>query len=494
MNRAQIAAAVVAMGIAGAVPAAANAAGTVSTNAAGDVTYTGDATANVVTVTLKPTGAANASIVFTEPGITEGTDAKNVCTPATGFIICAYDLSRFLKLTGEAGDDKITLDDPVEGANLEGGVGKDELTGGEGHDQINGGADDDRIDGRGYGDLLNGGAGADVVLGGEGNDAVTTDPDGGDRFDLGPGNDTVEATNKDGSGETLDGGPGVDTVFFYSEGNPAVKPSAVIDLAQGTISWKAFDPYPATTDSVTGIEDAGEYFNYSGDDTLIGDERSNLLVGGAGSDTIVGGAGADRLEGDKAIYGIDFLVATSPGAVDTIDAADGFADRIDCGMQTDVLTADQFDGPTTSGCETVETRTVDPFGIPPAQPMPTTPGNQQPEPQQSQPQPQPQRDVRAPVCAPSRLAALKRTAFVKRGVSLAVSCDEQARVDVSASTGKVILAATSADVAGGRRTLKFKVPRELKRVLGKKFTVRVRIDATDAAGNRSTTFASFKVK
>lgn len=89
---------------------------------------------------------------------------------------------------------------------------------------------------------------------------------------------------------------------------------------------------------------------------LVGDPDSNLIVGSAGGDRISGRAGDDRLRGSA---GADCLDGGSGRDVligewgdDRIDARDGAADTVDCGLgRGDVAIADRFD--TTRDCEVV---------------------------------------------------------------------------------------------------------------------------------------------
>ena len=87
--------------------------------------------------------------------------------------------------------------------------------------------------------------------------------------------------------------------------------------------------------------------------------------------------------------------------------------------------------------------------------------------------------------------------------------DEQARVETTASVGVTrarrggVVVSGAGDLVLGEKTLSavtsgrkvtFKVPRPLRPALGRRFTVRIRINATDRAGNRSSTFARLKVR
>lgn len=89
---------------------------------------------------------------------------------------------------------------------------------------------------------------------------------------------------------------------------------------------------------------------------FAGDAEANLIVGSAGGDRIVGRAGDDRLRGSA---GADCLdggpgrdVLVGEWADDRIDARDGAADTVDCGLgREDIAIVDRFD--TVRGCEIV---------------------------------------------------------------------------------------------------------------------------------------------
>jgi hypothetical protein len=495
----------VAAALALASPAGALAAGKVSTNVGGDITYDGDAGANVVKVTGTQTSPTAATLVFAETGITEGTDGANICTPSVDTVTCTFALTqRALFLNGAAGADELTLDGPARGT-ITGDAGEDKLTGGDGGDIIRAGADKDVVDGRGGGDTLDGEDGADVVRGGDGEDVSFVDDSDSDQIDLGAGSDWFFTNNLDGTGDALRGGPGSDTVAFATFGGAGDTPFTTVDLDRGALSHGAFGAYPAGTDSLESIENAGEFFGASGPDVLIGNSSSNVLAGGSGDDTIVGRGGTDTLLGDKGFGGADQLTTFGTGP-DTIDAFDGFEDHVDCGAGTDSAKADQFDESQVSECETVDLRQADPFGIPPVQPQTPDPANGgggvgggPTGPQGDAP------DVSAPKCTLSKLPAKKRAVFVRRGFALTLDCDEPARVEATAAVtskarssslapGDLVLGERTLDQGTGKRSIPFRVPRGLQRKLGRRFTVSLRVVVTDRAGNSATSFASFRVR
>jgi hypothetical protein len=80
----------------------------------------------------------------------------------------------------------------------------------------------------------------------------------------------------------------------------------------------------------------GDFFGGTGSDTLTGNSASNVMDGGDGDDTLNGEAGTDSYSG-----GI---------GADTVLAADGIAESVDCGANTDSYVADATD--TLTACET----------------------------------------------------------------------------------------------------------------------------------------------
>jgi len=105
----------------------------------------------------------------------------------------------------------------------------------------------------------------------------------------------------------------------------------------------AGDP-PATT---TGAD---------GNDRIVGGKGEDALFGGAGSDRLVGGSGNDLLSGGS---GGD-IIAGGPGknrydgglGPDSINAANGVRELVDCGFGRDFVKADRRDR--LSGCEKVK--------------------------------------------------------------------------------------------------------------------------------------------
>ena len=258
---------------------------------------------------------------------------------------------------------------------LAGGAGNDELKGNEAPQTIDGGPGDDKVYGYQGDDVLLGGDGADQIEGYSGNDKI----------DGGAGDDLVSGDGAEGLyTDVIDGGPGVDRIEsdFSDRSYNYVQPALSVTLGGG-----ADDGRPGENDEVRGVEKlafniAGTYTGTDADETLemhqiLGSVKldgrggADTLIGADGPDTIDGGAGADTIDagfGDDVITpgpGRDSVSADRRGGDcgpywckypygnDTINAADGEIDSIDCGAGTDAVVADPADV-VAPNCETVE--------------------------------------------------------------------------------------------------------------------------------------------
>ncbi|WP_026910626.1 calcium-binding protein [Patulibacter minatonensis] len=265
-----------------------------------------------------------------------------------------------VEVHGGAGDD--TLKAPVKGT----GVGV--LFGDEGNDTLRGGDDADELHGGAGDDVLNGNAGTDLLYGDDGND--TLDGDEGnkgpfaDLIDGGAGVDRVAgwtSAQRDRNvpiaisldGQANDGRPGegddvrnverqtsnVSGSFRYSDADDQVEIYANVDLGPSTIATLGGN------DEVTGG---------NGDETIDAGAGDDRIDGGYGNDTITPGPGRDVVYADKATPDCGLFESCSlPQGNDTIDARDGEADTIDCGVGTDKVLADAGDV-VSPNCETVE--------------------------------------------------------------------------------------------------------------------------------------------
>ncbi|WP_458718113.1 retention module-containing protein [Pseudomonas gregormendelii] len=164
-------------------------------------------------------------------------------------------------------------------------------------------------------DVLVAGTGNNVLNAGDGNDVLTAGT-GNNELHGGAGNDLLFS----GAGnDLLDGGAGIDTVS-YAHATSGVTVDLGLLTAQNTGG--------AGTDTLTGLENlTGSNFN----DSLMGDNNSNIITGGLGNDvlnggggddfligglgnnTLTGGAGADTFQWLKGNSGHDLVTDFTPG-------------------------------------------------------------------------------------------------------------------------------------------------------------------------------------
>lgn len=235
-----------------------------------------------------------------------GTDGVDTVVASLGDLadMFAYRGSLPTKVTAGTGNDLVY-----------GGLGTDVINAGAGNDVVYGGAGDDELTGDLGADVLSGGPGADVLygdraiatsacgslvqpgcvdelLGGDGDDRLY----GGEWADVyrgGAGDDLLHDST--GGGNLFDGGPGDDTIDGASEvmrdvvDYSARRVGVVVDLAAGT------GGEPGEYDTISGVQDIR---GGGGDDLLVGNHRANHIVGNGGIDTIVGGGGGDHCVGE----------------------------------------------------------------------------------------------------------------------------------------------------------------------------------------------------
>jgi len=321
----------------------------------GVVTYTGSA---ALSSDLAIAGG-NASVVITRDasdtdpiatpsGCTDVNPTLFVCNGVTRVIVNAGDgndtvdaSTLTLPSTLDGGNGADTLDGGTLADSISGGAGTDTLTGNDGADTIDGGAGPDGIDGNAGADVLTGGVGADAdsIDGGADNDTITGG-DGDDFLRGGTGNDSVlgEAGDDtlwdDGGADVLSGGSGIDG----ADVSAAAPVSVTLDgQPNDGAAGQGLNVLP-------DVEDAfAESTNAGGAIAIVGNDGPNNLGASNGPATIAGGAGADLL------YGGTFD--------DTIDARDGYPDRVDCSGGNDTALVDTLDLVSAS-CENVQVATV----------------------------------------------------------------------------------------------------------------------------------------
>ncbi len=304
---------------------------------------------------------------------TQATPTEGGCIEDGGYIVC--DGADSFLFQGGGGNDTLSISDDsalnAVPATLNGGGGNDKvqdfssaprtLDGGEGNDVMFGSAGDDIMRGGNGNDEVDGEGGNDNVSGGDGDDKLF-----GDHFKA-PGSDVV------------DGGPGFDRViddYPVGEGPVTV-----------TLDNLANDGRAGENDNLIGIEhiegppgtyvgsDAAETFTVgatgqtssvsggggndtittlNGSDSVDGGPGDDRLVTGFDNDNVTGGPGRDTIFSDATGSYCGIYICTVPFGNDTVNARDGEADTIDCGVGADRAVIDAID--THANCETVDSQ------------------------------------------------------------------------------------------------------------------------------------------
>ncbi|WP_137804493.1 retention module-containing protein [Pseudomonas sp. G(2018)] len=164
-------------------------------------------------------------------------------------------------------------------------------------------------------DTLVAGSGDNILNAGDGNDILTAGT-GNNELHGGAGNDLLFS----GVGnDLLDGGTGNDTAS-YAHATAGVTVNLGTSGPQNTLG--------AGTDTLTGIENlVGSNFNDSltgdnnsniitgglGNDVLKGEGGDDFLIGGLGNNTLTGGSGADTFQWFKGSGGHDVITDFTPG-------------------------------------------------------------------------------------------------------------------------------------------------------------------------------------
>lgn len=369
---------------------------------------------------------------------------------------------------------------------VQGGYQSDVITTGNGNDHVDGdpccvftplalkGANPDLV-------------GTDVISTGAGDDSADGRGGNGDQVTLGEGDDLLFEGGNHGTGDTFDGGPGLDFIELYNLTGPSSETvftpdNYTLDLATGAASRTNNG---GGSDTAVNFEDA---LTDIGNDVVNGTDGSNLIStpsgsGGGGIDSNSKAAGADggaftgtpppdndTVNGLGGADGIDV-----GNGNDTVEARDGFQDRVQCGAGADTVNADQFD--ILSLCEAVTIEERRAAGA----------------------------DIAAPDCKLSKVkGSYSRTAFF-RGFNITVACNEGATLVIRllaslkkglfAKAGDVVLAEKTVQLTGASRTTKLKPSKKVTRRLRKKgFKGRVEVEARDQYGNRSLEQKSLKVK
>jgi Ca2+-binding RTX toxin-like protein len=197
-----------------------------------------------------------------------------------------------VRVSGLAGNDRVTVAPGIRGATLSGGDGNDTLTGGSNNDTINGDAGNDSLLGGNGNDTLVGGTGNDTLSGQGGFDAadyrsapsavrITLDNLANDgQASIAERDNVADAEQLLGSNynDTISGNAGYNQIYGGG-GNDEVHGGG-------------------GNDDIHGGPGNDKLYGGDGNDTIRGDDGSDLLGGENGDDSLDGGLGADGLYGN----------------------------------------------------------------------------------------------------------------------------------------------------------------------------------------------------
>jgi Ca2+-binding RTX toxin-like protein len=191
--------------------------------------------------------------------------------------------------------------------------------------------------------------GSDLLDGGEGNDELQPDDmdsggpaSPGDTVAGGPGQDKLQLVDSPQDqlrasldGVADDGGPG--------EGDNYLPDIEDIQGARGASNTLIGTPGPNTIEMISDDRTANALIGGGGDDRLLGSSGDDALDGGDGNDTLMGGAFNDTLVGGPGLDALDGDGDTLYPGNDRIEARDGVAESINCGIGADTAIVDAND-------------------------------------------------------------------------------------------------------------------------------------------------------
>lgn len=252
--------------------------------------------------------------------------------------------------------------DALGNSNGETGVIIENASGGSGNDVITGNATENLLEGGAGNDILNGLSGADIMIGGQGNDTYHIDQAGDDIVESANGgidqvnssvsvalynlSQELEILQLTGSGDIDGTGNALNNTIYGTSGNNVLHGGRGIDEMHGgngddtyivdnreeliveqsdagidtVISRSDFRLYESSQniENLTLVGSANRHGHGNAlDNTIIGNNGSNILNGGRGADEMIGGLGIDAYYidnvGDRAIEeadeGIDRVIS-----------------------------------------------------------------------------------------------------------------------------------------------------------------------------------------
>lgn len=427
-------------------------------------------------------------LVTDDGGITPQSPCVRVSSTMAG---CRIATGSSYQLNTRGGADTVTVAAGVpRGSGTDLGPGDDTFTGaaeadivhgGDGNDVMRGAGGNDQLFGDGGNDLVAGQTGNDIVDGGAGEDQLE-DAGEGMPADAGAGADDIHGGPGSDRLSYLDHTAGVDVSLDDKAGDGT---SGENDNAHGdieTLVGSTFD------DTLTGNDGAQSLFGNAGidradglggDDVVNGGTDDDELYGGAGDDRLEGSAGGDYLEGGAGedMFEGDNVCETEPctGDSDFIQARDGQADTVNCGVGADTAIVDSLDvvaQDTQHGCERID-RSAAESVTPPASAVlgVTAVGLGRP---------------RVSVLGARKLGRLQRAKLAIR-----VTCPGSCRVKARLISGRTVVASRSRTRLGaGTVTVRPKTSKKGRKLLKRRrrVTMTLAVDVTDDQG-RTTTLA-----
>ena len=337
----------------------------------GIVVYDGDAAADAVRIAqyVDESNDRVYYLVTDDAGLSAGSGCFKISGP-TG--ACRITPGQRYALRGAGGEDVVVIGADTPGGSTDLGPGADRFTGRAAADSVHGGDGNDIIRGGAGNDTLAGDGGADQVAGDAGNDAL----------DGGAGDDQLEfggaaiPAGVGGGADDLRGGAGRDRLSYNDRG-AAVKltldgrsgdgPAGEGDNVHDDVETIVGTPLG---DVLIGSDGGQELFGNAGNDRIDGLGGADLVNGGTGDDELFGNAGDDRIEGSagedylEGGAGVDFFAGDNPctaepctGGSDFIQARDGEADTVNCGVGADTALVDAIDvvaQDSQHGCERID--------------------------------------------------------------------------------------------------------------------------------------------
>jgi hypothetical protein len=217
---------------------------------------------------------------------------------------------------------------------------------------------------------------------GEGGNDVLLSEEGSDLLDGGEGNDELQPDDMDsggqaGAGDTVSGGPGQDKLQLADspqdvlrasldgvadDGGPGEGDNYLPDIediqgSRGASNTLIGTPGPNTIQMISDDRVPNALVGGGGDDRLLGGGGNDALDGGDGNDTLVGGAFNDTLIGGPGLDALDGDGDTLYPGNDRIEARDGVAESMNCGIGADTAIIDANDTVPADGgsiCEVVD--------------------------------------------------------------------------------------------------------------------------------------------